>query len=50
MPSEVAPSAVAVIADAQPLPCVACLCEKEGGERWEGGRKGEGMEGGRGKG
>ena len=43
MPSKVAPSAVAVIADAQPLPCAACLCGKEGGR--EGGRE-VGMEGG----
>ena len=45
MPLGVAPSAVAVIADAQPLPCAACLCGKEGeGERERGG--GEGVDSG----
>lgn len=40
MPLGVAPSAVAVIADAQPLPCAACLCGKEGeGERERGGER-----------
>lgn len=44
MPLRVAPSAVAVIADAQPLLCAACLCGKEGeGER---GRVGEGIDNG----
>lgn len=46
MPLRVAPSAVAVIADAQPLLCAACLCGKEGeGERGERERKGEGERG-----